>query len=144
MPMPRTASVLHLKTRRNESGCLIWLGNVSNKGYGPHRRIYEQTVGPVPDGMHLDHRCHDPKQCKGGVTCPHRRCVDVTHLEITTPRENAIRGGRGAAEQCPAGHSYEEHGRIDFRGHRSCIPCDQARQRAAYLRRKARAAERAA
>lgn len=139
MPMPRTATMLHIKARRNDDGCLIWLGSVNKKGYGPHRRIYEQTVGPIPAGMHLDHTCHDPKVCPGGVTCPHRRCVDVTHLEITTPRENVIRGGRGAAVKCPAGHTYDND-RLDYRGHRICIPCDKARQRAAYLRRRARAA----
>lgn len=136
---PRTAEVLHLKTRRNDEGCLIWLGKLDSNGYGPHRRIYEQTVGPIPAGMQLDHTCHDRTVCLGGPTCPHRSCVDVTHLKVTTLVENVRRGGRGAALECPDGHLYALHGRVDRNGHRLCVPCENRRQRESYYRRRAAA-----
>ena len=45
-----------------------------------HRWIYEQLVGPVPDGFELDHLCRN------------RNCVNPDHLEVVTRRVNSIRG----------------------------------------------------
>lgn len=60
-----------------------------------HRLLYALTVGPVPAGKVLDHRCHwhDP-DCNGGDACQHRRCVRPDHLRPVTPSVNS----RGAAK----------------------------------------------
>lgn len=70
-----------------QTGCWIWQRTLIH-GYGQvrrgkthlaHRYIYEQLVGPIPDGMHLDHLCRTPA------------CVNPAHLEPVTPVENARR-----------------------------------------------------
>jgi len=63
-----------------------------------HRYFYEEFVGPVPEGMQLDHLCRN------------RGCCNPDHLEPVTGKENRRRGeGRGgvlAPEQthCVQGH----------------------------------------
>lgn len=78
--------------------CWIWTGYVAPKtGYGQygghgsgrsrlvHRVAYEYLVGPIPEGMHLDHLCRN------------RQCVNaLQHLEPVPPRENILRGDQGA------------------------------------------------
>lgn len=76
--------------------CWIWRGSISggygmvgwyNKVRGAHRVAYEMLVGPIPEGLHLDHLCR--------VTA----CVNPAHLEPVTRGENVHRGnvakGRG-------------------------------------------------
>lgn len=90
--------------RRGPDECWPWLGHCQNGGYGQfgsggkrltHRIAYEYLVGPIPDGLDLDHLCHtaDP-QCADNEKCPHRKCCNPDHLEPVTRREN-IRRGRG-------------------------------------------------
>lgn len=87
-------------------GCWHWTAATNSKGYGKftirhgvfvyaHRWAYEHFVGPIPDGLSLDHLCHgaDPA-CERGDACPHRSCVNPTHLEPVTNRENLRRGRR--------------------------------------------------
>lgn len=67
--------------------CLEWLGVLTRGGYARfkadgewvmvHRWIYEKKVGPIPDGMQIDHLCHN------------RRCVEVSHLRLATPMQNS-------------------------------------------------------
>ena len=74
-------------------GCWLWTGSLDAAGYGriylgpevgrpglAHRASYEMAVGPVPDGLVLDHLCRV------------RRCVNPAHLEPVTHRENVLRG----------------------------------------------------
>ena len=42
-----------------------------------HRFAYELLVGPIPEGMELDHRS----------TCP-KRCVNPAHVRPTTHKQN--------------------------------------------------------
>jgi hypothetical protein len=84
-----------------DEGCILWPGFIHRTGYGQvkvegrvrgaHVVAYEREVGPVPDGMELDHICHDPNYCSGGWSCLHRRCVNTKHLEPVTASENQRR-----------------------------------------------------
>lgn len=71
----------------DENGCWIWQRGLSKGGYGltgtgadAHRKMYEDQVGPIPQGMELDHLCRV------------RACVNPQHLEPVAPRENTRRG----------------------------------------------------
>jgi hypothetical protein len=78
--------------------CWPWTGFVGPNGYPyagsrlAHRVVYEALVGPIPEGLQLDHLCHTlDRTCPGGPTCRHRRCVSPGHLEPVTGQENAER-----------------------------------------------------
>jgi hypothetical protein len=70
------------------AGCWIWTGSLFSrrKDYGQfwadgtnqlaHRWAYQQFIGPVPDGLEVDHTCR--------VTV----CVNPVHLEAVTAAEN--------------------------------------------------------
>ena len=87
---PNTPEDVLTRYTENEQGCWIWTGTVLNNGYGQvklrtrkhltHRFFYEHIVGPIPDGMYLDHLCRE------------KRCVNPAHLEPVTPQENVVRG----------------------------------------------------
>lgn len=103
------------------TGCRLWTGYLW-KGYGrfrlrtgkvvaAHRFAFERVHGPVPEGLVLDHRCHPiDGSCRGGPTCPHRRCVHPEHTEPTTRGDNTRRRvphntrRREPATQAPAVH----------------------------------------
>lgn len=94
--------------------CWLWTGHLSKPGgYGrlrdnrpgksgsivAHRAAYELLVGPVPDGLVLDHLCRV------------RTCVNPAHLEPVTDRENVARGVgisvvNAAKTHCPKDHEY--------------------------------------
>jgi hypothetical protein len=71
------------------TGCWIWQRSTSFNGYGQlwhdgrvqraHRVFYQLYVGPIPDGLQIDH------------TCGNRRCVNFDHLEAVTAIENVHR-----------------------------------------------------
>lgn len=128
------------KTQLLDNGCRGWTASRGASGYGQfqagpgigtvpaHRWIYEQLVGPIPPGMQLDHLCHNPLECPGGITCPHRACMEISHLEVVTNHENQLRGGRnqnGTKELCARGHLFDLV-YVDHRtGHlwRACSEC---------------------
>lgn len=83
-----------------------------------HRWIYEQLIGPIPDGLEIDHKCRQ------------RNCINPDHLEPVTSSENKRRAhaARGVYDQCPNGHPRSAPppgGRV------SCKTCkrDEARRR---------------
>lgn len=76
-----------------EGDCLVWQGARTKKGYGnirlggrngrnayTHRLIYEELVGPIPEGMTIDHVAE-----RG---CTSKACCNVEHLEVVTYAEN--------------------------------------------------------
>lgn len=107
------------------------------------RFAYELAIGPIPDGLHLDHLCHTfDDACAGGDDCPHRRCCNPAHLEPVTLAENTRRGRsaqvtsqrRRARTHCIHGHEFTpENTRTDRRGRRSCKTCQRIGARNAYV-----------
>jgi hypothetical protein len=83
-------------------GCWEWLGYRNPDGYGEsggrgvHRRAYEEAVGAIPDGMEIDHLCHN------------RACVNPAHLEVVTHAENMRRSAPATKTHCVNGHPYDE------------------------------------
>ena len=121
------------------SGCWLWAGSLSGNGYGAiqyrgrqvvaHKLSYEAHVGPVPEGLELDH------------TCRLRCCVNPAHLEPVTRKTNIRRSslvGRGAGKAqsekkfCPRGHKYTEDNTRLYRGSRQCRTCHRDREREKY------------
>ena len=127
--------------------CLVWQKHLNN-GYGTfhygargmdrkmwfaHRWHWEHIRGPVPFGFDLDHLCRN------------RACVELTHLEVVTRKENVRRGTgmrNGATYQsnkthCPSGHPYStDNTMIGTKGERKCRQCGQARNRNYWIRKR--------
>ena len=116
--------------------CWIWLGPKDRQGYGrfrvsptsngpAHRYAYELLVGPIPDGLTLDHVY--PR-------CQNKACVRPTHLEPVTGAVNYQRF-KATRTHCKRGHEFTpENTYIDKIGARQCRKCSaekQARYRAA-------------
>lgn len=88
-----------------------------------HRMGYELIVGPIPDGLVLDHLCRRP------------RCVRFSHLEPVTQATNIARGlgpallrewdaKKRALTHCKWGHEYTPpNTRIKKNGTRGCKAC---------------------
>lgn len=117
-----TADVWAKVDRRGSDECWPWLGTILADGYAviklhgkmpkAHRVVYRLAIGPIPDGLQLDHLCHTD-QCKLGKKCPHRRCVNPAHLKPATAKENTLRGSSFAAfnyhkTACHRGHPFDE------------------------------------
>lgn len=133
----RVCSWVHFKP-----GCWPWQGALLSNGYattqwlgkrrGAHRVMYEIFVGPIPEGLQLDHLCHGrDRSCPGGA-CVHRRCVNPSHLEPVTCKENLNRGvnAKSAKTHCPKGHPYDVVYVRNGRTRRECLTCRRAAWRA--------------
>lgn len=114
--------------------CWLWSGNVRPDGYGvfqydhervmAHRAAYEMFVGPIPEGLDLDHLCRV------------RNCIRPAHLEPVTRRVNVLRGvgpsAQAAARDCCSnGHTYTDESTYWYRGYRMCKTCWRERRQAA-------------
>ena len=125
--------------------CWLWLAGRNNGGYGSfglrgkyalaHRVSYEHFIGPIPDGMTIDHLCHnDDLACAGDHSCPHRACVNPAHLEAVTQRTNDRRGHgltamRARQTHCKRGHEFTLANTIPDNGGRRCRTCNIEWQR---------------
>ena len=113
--------------------CWEWTAARLPRGYGvfsweqrqgyAHRFSYEQSVGPIPDGLEIDHLCRNPP------------CVRPDHLEAVTRRENMLRGTSPAAQQarqthCKRGHVLAGDNVYVWNQERHCRTC-RAMRRAA-------------
>jgi hypothetical protein len=69
-----------------DCGCIEWTGDRLSSGYGRisinyktkrvHRVSYELSIGPIPEGMCVLHRCDNPP------------CFNPDHLFLGTNKEN--------------------------------------------------------
>jgi hypothetical protein len=81
---PAEAFAANVKPGAN--GCMVWIEGRDSAGYGTiyvdgrsvgaHRFAWEQVHGPIPYGMVVDHRCHNPA------------CCNVKHLRLATNKQN--------------------------------------------------------
>jgi hypothetical protein len=128
----------------DKADCWIWTGARHLANYGQfklegkntraHRYAYEDLVGPIPEGLEIDHTCHTV-ECEV-VPCPHRGCQNPAHLEPVTHTENVRRGraeGRNhnaAKTHCKRGHEFDEgNTMVQTNGSRKCRTCSTAQQR---------------
>ena len=148
------------RIEKTPGGCWVWPG-AKSKGYGRigwreagkahyasvHRLVYVELVGPIADGLDLDHLCHDPSTCVVVAECEHRQCCNPAHLEPVSRQVNLLRGGTVSAERasvthCPAGHDYDASNTYtDKLGRRFCRMCVRLRNREYYHRNKERRSE---
>lgn len=82
-----TAEKFWAKTHQEPNGCWTWTGTRSPDGYGlvrgpkrtqirAHRFAYELTLGPIPDGLFVCHKCDNPP------------CCNPAHFFLGTHQEN--------------------------------------------------------
>jgi hypothetical protein len=130
---PRREGRFWAKVEKTDS-CWLWRAASDTKGYGrfydghsiaaAHRVSYELLVGPIPDGLCIDHLCRVPA------------CVNPSHLEPVTNRENVLRGTGFAARlarktHCKHGHEFTPENTGSHRGHgRRCRTCAREESRA--------------
>lgn len=130
-----------LNVTETEVGCWKWNGCLADNGYVRlmvrhqlvygHRFAYEVFVGPIPDGLTIDHLCRN------------RACVNPAHLEPVTQRVNSLRAPgtiasiNAAKTKCLRDHEFTpENTYVTPDGRRVCRTCQRARFRAWTARQK--------
>lgn len=127
--------------RGGPNECWEWTGGRTKAGYGEtwtgsskaegrrgrvvltHRVAYSHLVGPIPEGLTIDHLCRN------------RACCNPAHLEPVTNKTNILRGTSRSAvnatrTHCPKGHPYNEANTyIAANGSRLCRTCNVERSR---------------
>jgi hypothetical protein len=131
-------TVIERLTRRSTltDDCWFWDGARNGTGYGciaiggksqlVHRVSYLEHKGPIPDGLVVDHLCHNSDHtCLGGPTCEHRRCWRPEHLEAVSSGVNTARSPLTGTHRthCPRGHAYDAHNTRVHNGRRCCKRC---------------------
>jgi hypothetical protein len=140
------------RTERDvESGCLRWTGARIWSNYGAisvrkwggqkrvHRVSYELFIGPIPGGYDIEHVCHTRSDCNMRDQCPHRLCIEPTHLEAITHHENLLRGRGVPGRNAKKTHCIDGHALVGKNlyitpstGSRQCLTCRETK-RAAWL-----------
>ena len=123
--------------------CWNWIASHSTNGYGrlmhknkyvaAHRWSYESLVGPIPDGLVIDHLCRN------------KLCVNPAHMEPVTQRENVMRGEGIAAQNankthCVHGHEFNRENTYIYKTKygpgRGCKSCGIKRKRESRRQKK--------
>lgn len=118
----------------------IWTGWSNDDGYPyvrydgrdqpAYRVVWLLLVGPIADGLELDHLCET------------RPCCNPAHLEPVTHAENQLRIRHRQTACRRLGHDWTDPRNVRVRpnGRRYCAECDRIAQRARRATRKAVAA----
>lgn len=125
-----------VKVTKSSEGCWLWTGARNSRGYGQwavggrsrsvHRIAYEALVGPIPDGLTIDHLCRV------------KTCCNPEHLEAVTGAENSRRHA-ATITSCPRGHEYTpENTYRNGAGHRYCRECYLSAHRVQHPDRRRR------
>ena len=131
--------------RRGDDECWPWTGlhvesghahfTVGGKRVSAHRWAYEHFVGPIPEGLTIDH-----VKANG---CTRRDCVNfLRHLEPVTMGENTLRGDGPSAinarkTHCIHGHEFTPGNTYMEGNRRRCKQCGRERALRHYYKRKA-------
>jgi hypothetical protein len=116
------------KIEISDEGCWNWQAGLSHNGYGKftvngsdvraHRWSYSNFVGPIADGMTVDHLCNN------------RRCVNPDHLQTLTQTENVLAEHSESTArknslktECPKGHPYTDENTYRYKNGRTCKTC---------------------
>ena len=118
-----------------DNSCWPWQAFRNEDGYGTftrhharpmkaHRLAYEIAVGPIPDGLQIDHLCRN------------KACINPAHLEPVTQVENMR---RRRWSHCKWGHPFDEVNTYTSpAGGRGCRICRHERAEQSNARRRAR------
>lgn len=124
------AERIAINSRVDKNGCWRWQKSIKPDGYvditigsrrnntrksvKAHRVSYEAFIGPIPEGLTIDHLCRV------------RDCVNPEHLEAVSMKENTMRSPisptavNARKERCPScGGNYS----TKKDGSRYCSPC---------------------
>lgn len=123
-----------------DGDCLIWPGATNSSGYGcvgggkrgytllAHRVVFTEEVGPIEDGMTVDHLCNN------------KLCMNVFHMELVTVSENSLRQ-KQRQTHCKYGHPLSgDNLRLNKKKtgyvHRVCRACQRDAMRKHYAKQR--------
>jgi hypothetical protein len=129
--------------------CILIPASLNRNGYGQlfyqgknqraHRVVWMRANGPIPKDKVIDHICHNPKECEGGITCSHRACINLDHMRLTTQQENIMAGLHNIDNRshCNQGHPFiKENIMVRKSGKRECSQCNRERSSRNWANRK--------
>lgn len=114
--------------------CRIWRYHKDDDEYGivsfngksvkVHRYVWERDVGPIPEGMMIDHRCRV------------RSCCNSNHHRVVTQQVNATENVanhswqiNAAKTRCKRGHPFSKANTyVSKNGSRQCRACKNERR----------------